>query len=275
MQGRLLPKYQRRYQAHPVGYWQDEFRLAAGLGLDMIEFILDFNDVEQNPLMQRMGIERIRDISTTTGVAVKTVCADYFMEAPLHASSAPAVRSSQAVLSILVENAHLLGVSDVVIPCVDKSRLGDDSARESFCRNIGPAIKQAEQFGMHLALETDLAPEPFCDLLERLDSPSVTVNYDTGNSASLGYNPVEEIEAYGSRISDIHLKDRLRDGGSVVLGTGAVDFTKFFHALSKTAYTGPFIMQAYRDDEGLAVFKKQLAWITPMLESYIPEKKMP
>ena len=22
MQGRLLPKYQDRYQAHPVGYWQ-------------------------------------------------------------------------------------------------------------------------------------------------------------------------------------------------------------------------------------------------------------
>ena len=29
MQGRLLPKYQERYQAHPVGYWQDEFAVAA------------------------------------------------------------------------------------------------------------------------------------------------------------------------------------------------------------------------------------------------------
>ena len=46
MQGRLLPKYHGRYQAHPVGYWKDEFPIASQLGLDSIEFILDYNDVE-------------------------------------------------------------------------------------------------------------------------------------------------------------------------------------------------------------------------------------
>ena len=29
MQGRLLPKYKERYQAHPVGYWDEEFSIAA------------------------------------------------------------------------------------------------------------------------------------------------------------------------------------------------------------------------------------------------------
>ena len=52
MQGRLLPKYQGRYQAHPVGYWQDEFYIASKNGLDCIEFILDFNDAEINPLLK-------------------------------------------------------------------------------------------------------------------------------------------------------------------------------------------------------------------------------
>ena len=28
MQGRLLPKYQGRYQAFPVGNWKDEFKVA-------------------------------------------------------------------------------------------------------------------------------------------------------------------------------------------------------------------------------------------------------
>ncbi|MEL0046761.1 MAG: sugar phosphate isomerase/epimerase, partial [Deltaproteobacteria bacterium] len=50
MQGRLLPKYQGRYQAHPIGYWQDEFPLAAEVGLDCIEFILDYSQAEENPL---------------------------------------------------------------------------------------------------------------------------------------------------------------------------------------------------------------------------------
>ena len=42
MQGRLLPKYKGRYQAHPFGYWQDEFPIASELGLDCIEFIFDY-----------------------------------------------------------------------------------------------------------------------------------------------------------------------------------------------------------------------------------------
>ena len=31
MQGRLLPKYHGRYQAHPVDYWQEEFEIARRL----------------------------------------------------------------------------------------------------------------------------------------------------------------------------------------------------------------------------------------------------
>ena len=52
MQGRLLPKYQGRYQAHPVGYWQKEFGIAKKMGLECIEFILDYNDYRQNPLLK-------------------------------------------------------------------------------------------------------------------------------------------------------------------------------------------------------------------------------
>ena len=47
MQGRLLPKYQDRYQAHPVGYWQKEFKLAKNMDLDCIEFIFDYNLAEK------------------------------------------------------------------------------------------------------------------------------------------------------------------------------------------------------------------------------------
>ena len=36
MQGRLLPKYKGRYQAHPVGYWQNEFDIAASLNLNQL-----------------------------------------------------------------------------------------------------------------------------------------------------------------------------------------------------------------------------------------------
>ena len=70
MQGRLLPQYKGRYQAHPLGYWQDEFALAANLGLDCIEFILDFNDAVHNPLLTQEGRKQIKSLSDQTGVRV-------------------------------------------------------------------------------------------------------------------------------------------------------------------------------------------------------------
>ena len=269
MQGRLLPKYHGRYQAHPVGRWQDEFPIAAGLGLAYIEFILDFNDAYQNPLMHSKGVDEIISISEKTSVKVRTVCADYFMEAPLHVNSEEVLKESKNVLKILIQNCAQIGITDIVIPCVDQSSLCEDASRDSFVENIQHSIELAEQSNINLSLETDLAPTHFFELLEKLNSPKVTVNYDTGNSAALGYEPAEELLAYGNRISDIHIKDRKYKGGPVLLGMGDTQFESFFKALSKINYQGPFIMQAYRDNEGIDIFKKQLSWIKPKIETYL------
>ena len=43
MHGRLWPKYKGRYQAHPVGYWKNEFPIASNLGL-MQSGCVDYND---------------------------------------------------------------------------------------------------------------------------------------------------------------------------------------------------------------------------------------
>ena len=261
MQGRLVPKYQGRYQAFPVGMWQDEFQVAKNCGLDLIEFILDFNDAEFNPLLKESGAAEIESIIKKTGVSVRTVCADYFMEAPLHSNDNKVAEDSFKVLERLLETARVLKISDIVIPCVDQSSLKTKEAVDRFVKQISKIIPTIEKENINLSLETDLAPKPFIELLNKLNSKNITVNYDIGNSASLGYNPTEELEIYGDRISDIHIKDRTLDGGPVVLGEGDADFDSFFNALSKIDYHGPFIMQAYRDEEGVSIFKSQLDWI--------------
>ena len=271
MQGRLLSKYQQRYQAHPVGCWQEEFSKAAEQGLDCIEFILDFDGADQNPLIRLDGPEEILSIVAETGVKVQTVCADIFMEAPLHHPDDQIAAYSKNVLQRLLENADALGVTDIVIPCVDKSSMLGRWSKDRFVRRLKPIVDKAEALSINLALETDLAPQPFVELLEKFESQRVTVNYDTGNSAALGFDPVEELACYGDRISDIHIKDRVRNGGSVELGSGATQFKRFFEALDAFNYTGPFILQAYRDEEGMAIFKKQLDWFRTHLLTWFED----
>jgi L-ribulose-5-phosphate 3-epimerase len=260
MQGRLLPKYRGRYQAHPVGYWEEEFYLAKKLKLDCIEFILDYDGHSANPILNLSGIKKILSLEKETGVSVLTVCADYFMEAPLHSDDRKIAKKSLEVLCLLATMCSKLNVSTIVLPCVDQSAIKSSDEMQRLIETIRGVIGHFKDIGISLSLETDLPPKKFKELLNKINSNSVSVNYDIGNSASLGFNPVEEFNAYGRKISDVHIKDRVLGGGSVILGTGDANFAICLRKLKEIGYSGPYIMQAYRDDMGLAVFKKQLEW---------------
>jgi len=260
MQGRLLPKYKERYQAHPIDYWKDEFPIASELGLDSIEFILDYNDAEKNPLLTSGGLEDIQKIEKSTGVKVRSICADYFMEAPIHSDDTSVVDKSLKILDHLIKNASLINVTDIVVPCVDQSSLKSKKDINNFVNNIKMIASTFENADINISLETDLAPLPFANLIDSIGSKNVTVNYDTGNSTALGYDPVEEFRSYGDKITDLHIKDRLFGSPSVTLGTGDTNFSKIFDLLSKYDYKGIIIFQAFRDDEGVEIFKKQYNW---------------
>lgn len=266
MQGRLLPKYLGRYQAHPLGYWEKEFPIASKLGLDSIEFILDFNNADENPLLAVDGLNRIREVQKSSGVKVRSICADYFMEAPIHSNDIAVVDKSISILYELIHNSSLIGVKDIVIPCVDKSSLKNDKDKKNFINNIKKVIHVAEKVNINICLETDLAPKPFADLIDLVGSKNLTINYDIGNSAALGHDPVEEFRAYGDKITDLHVKDRLLGGGPVPLGEGDANFIKVFELLLKNNYQGIIIFQAYRDDEGVEIFKDQLNWFLKNLK---------
>jgi len=268
MQGRLVPKYNGRYQAHPVNYWQDEFSIAASHNLDCIEFILDYDLFETNPLMSRNGIESIKKIVDLTEVKVKSVCADYFMEKPFHHLNNEIVKQSEVVMCELIKNCSFLNITDIVIPCVDSSSLKNEDDFKLFIENTNRIIENAEKYNINLNLETDLDPILFGQFLSEFNTSKISVNYDTGNSASLGFNVIEEFKSYGHRITDIHIKDRKLNGSSVMLGEGDVNFKDFFESLKLINYNNPFIMQAYRDDEGINVFKKQLSFFVKELNKY-------
>ena len=266
MQGRLLPKYNNRYQAHPVGYWENEFKMASEIGLDLIEFILDENDYKTNPLLTSSGQSEIKAITTNKCVKVRSICADYFMTAPLHSNNSNIVKLSLEVFVQLIKSANKLEIKDIVLPCVDQSSIKDEKLRGRFIEVLKDVLDFANENKVNISLETDLNPKQFNDLIEKLNSPCIKVNYDIGNSASLGYKFEDELESYGGIISDIHIKDRMLYGGSVILGQGNADISGFLRHLRRYDYKGPFIMQAYRDNEGITVFKKQFKWFKRVLK---------
>jgi len=250
MQGRLVPPVADRFQCFPRQNWADEFPLAAEAGLDCIEWIYDEFGADVNPIATDDGIESIRRLSDRHGIRVVSLCADYFMDRPLVRATDGELNDRIDVLLWLIDRAHRLGIERIVLPFVDVSRIETDSEFEQVIETISRSAVRAEESGIELHLETSLGPERFAELLGPLPAGTVKVNYDIGNSASLGYEPRAEFAAYGDRVGSVHIKDRVNGGGTVPLGSGDADLPAVFDCLQSLDYAGDFVLQVARATPG-------------------------
>ncbi len=255
MQGRLTPPYEGRFQCFPRDHWRLEFAAAAEAGLQSIEWIFDTFGLDANPLASEAGLREIWTLAGRHGIAVRSTCADYFMDFPLVRASSADLSARLEVLAGLIRRCGRLGMERIVLPFVDASRIETPEDHEDVVRILRDALAQADEAGVELHLETSLAPGPFARLLDRLPHGRLKVNYDSGNSASLGYDVREEFRAYGTRVGSVHIKDRVLGGGTVPLGRGHVDFPGLWDSLKRVNYGGDFVLQVARDVPG-----QECAW---------------
>jgi hexulose-6-phosphate isomerase len=172
------------------------------------------------------------------------------MDRPLVRATAGEMAERMAMIDWLLGRVHLLGVNRMVVPFVDASRIDTDAEFEGVIGTIQHILPMAERAGIEIHLETSLPPARFGSLFERLPHPLLKANYDSGNSASLGYKPREEFAAYGKRVGSVHIKDRLLGGSTVAPGTGDTDFPALAESLKTVRYSGDFILQVARGVSG-------------------------
>jgi hexulose-6-phosphate isomerase len=261
MQGRLVPPVADRFQCFPRESWADEFAFAAEAGLDCIEWIYDEFGADVNPIATDDGIDAIRALSDRHGIRVVSMCADYFMDRPLVRATDDELNERINVLLWLIDRASRLGIERIVLPFVDVSRIDTNAEFDQVVVTISRSAIRAKECGIELHLETSLGPDRFADLLDRLPATTVKVNYDIGNSASLGYEPRAEFAAYGDRVGSVHIKDRINGGGTVPLGSGDADLTGVFDCLRSVDYAGDFVLQVARDTPG-----DEVRWASQNLE---------
>ena len=255
MQGRLTPPVEGRIQAFPREHWASEFPNAAAAGLDAVEWIYDVYGVGANPLDTLEGIAAIQTLSAAHKVAVRSVCADYFMDFTFVRATDEERAERIERLAALLSQASKVGVHRFVLPFVDSSAIRDEADRDAVVDTLKRALPAARAAGIELHLETSLPPGDFAALLARVPDPLVKVNYDSGNSSSLGYKPADEFAAYGDRLGSVHIKDRVLGGGTVPLGEGDADFDAVFDGLRRLNYAGDLVLQVARGQMG-----EEVAW---------------
>lgn len=260
MQGRLSNQTTRGYQAFPSETWQLEFDEAQRRGFEHIEWIVDSFSPEENPLLR--APEQVRKITESTGVSVKSLCADFLMDNPLFPSG-----NSWRIFRDLISVSLDLEIEVIVIPAVDQSSARNPENLVRLKSALNALSQEVGNLCPSIALETDLAPKEFLTLVNEIAWESLSINYDSGNSASLGFVAESELSSYGHLISDIHIKDRLFAGPSVPLGEGAANLDLVLEFAHEFYFSGLVTMQAFRDVEGLAVLDKQLDFLEAAIVS--------
>ena len=265
MQGRLSPRIDGKIQAYPANTWQKEFQIAQEIGYAAIEWIVE-KPVETNALMTDSGKAEIKKVISSTEVRIDFVCADIFMQQPLVRMTEEMRLQNKEYLLEIIKNAKEVGAVGVEIPFVDNSSIKNDKEKQEFIDAMQDAFKLAKDLDIKISLETDLSPIAFKELLELIDLDFVQANYDIGNSASLGFDPKEELDAYGQRILNVHVKDRKLGGTTVPLGTGNADINLVIQKLQEFGYSGGLTMQAARGEDDVETAKEQLNYVRNLLK---------
>jgi L-ribulose-5-phosphate 3-epimerase len=266
MQGRLSPRIDGKIQAYPANTWQKEFEIAQEIGYAAIEWIVE-KPVETNALMTVSGKAEIKKVIASTGVRIDYVCADIFMQQPLVRMTEETKSQNKEYLVAILKNTKEIGAIGVEIPFVDNSSIKNEREKQEFIDFMQDAFELTKDLDLNISLETDLPPIDFQELLENIGLDHVQANYDIGNSASLGFDPREEIEAYGLKILNVHIKDRKLGSTTVPLGTGNANIKYVIQKLQEIGYSGGLTMQAARGENDVETAKEQLKYIKYILNS--------
>lgn len=180
-----------------------------------------------------------------------------------------------------VRGAAEIGVPHVITtegePITDWGKqLTEDEAILTICDKLVEPARVAEDHGVQILLEPHGPYTATIDglerILERLDSPAVAINLDTGNSWLGGSDPVEMVRTFGDRIKHVHWKDLGQEWeakrgsmfgcgmSTIALGDGVIDIAGVHQALVDVGFDGHTTLEIAGDDAvlGSAEFLRRL-----------------
>jgi hexulose-6-phosphate isomerase len=250
MQGRLSALVDGKIQAFPWNEWREELPRAKALGLTRMEWTIDQERLRENPLTTEGGRGAIMRLSRGNTVEIPSLTGDCFMQAPFWKTAGHAQEALVADLDLVLASSAAIGIEFVVIPLVDNGKIETPEQAEVLLRTLLDRSASLSKQGVKIVFESDLPPAELAQFIAKFPREVIGINYDIGNSAALGYNCSEEIAAYAPRILNVHVKDRLRGGTTVPLGTGAAELAKAIRLIETSGYCGQYILQTARAADG-------------------------
>jgi hexulose-6-phosphate isomerase len=246
IQGRLSPIVDGKIQAFPWNNWKSEFKTAFLNNFRLIEWTLDQDQLYNNPLMTSEGQTLIKKLCNKYKISIPSLTGDCFMQYPFFKFDSNKKQKLLTDLRNIISSCSILKIKYIVFPLVDNGSIENDEQFSTLHSELKKIEFFLEEKKVKIIFESDLPPRELNNFIEKFSPKNFGINYDIGNSASLGFNYKEELQLYGNRIQNVHVKDRLLHGSTVPLGEGNANIPNILKGFVKMGYTGNYILQTAR-----------------------------
>ena len=244
MQGRLVDSEKKNsIQYFPEKNWPIEFRIGKKIDLKIIEWTINNENIKKNPIYNG-EVSNLKKMIKKYKIKVPSITNDYFMQKPFFKKKNLKIKDKIVdKLKKIILNGNKVGIKYHIYPLVDNGSINSTSEEKVLIKVIKKLSRLLKK-NSQILFETDYKPENIIRFIKKFKTKKIGINYDTGNSAGLGYNFEDEIK-YFRYVKNIHIKDRVLNGKTIRLGKGSWDYKKFFK-LIKNNYKGNFILQTAR-----------------------------
>ena len=244
MQGRLVNSEKKNViQYFPNKNWKKEIIKANKHKFRIMEWTINYENIKKNPFyIGSKTLKKTFDFLKENKVKVTSVTCDFIMQKPFFFK-----KNFQTIIDLkkIIINSQAYGVKYFIVPLVDKSSLKKNFRFEKKIIDKLLILKKILNKDSKILFELDCSYLKVINFIKKFKSQKFGINYDTGNSASLGYTFNNE-KKYFKYVHNIHIKDRKKYGSTVRLGYGDFDFKYFFDYLMKYQYNGNLILQTAR-----------------------------
>jgi len=247
IQGRLSPAKKNRIQFFPEKNWEKEFYFAKKIGLNYIEWTLDYKNLHKNPIFSASGLKRIKYLSKKFKVKIKTLTGDFIIQKPFWRYK----KYTKYIVDLkkVISACHKLKIKYLIFPLVDNSSVKNQEEEIKIIKELKKLSNFLNKKRVSILFESDYPPARLKNFIKKFNAKFFGINYDTGNSAGLNYDTNEEFKNYGRFIKNIHIKDRVLYGKTIRLGNGNVNFENVVKNIYKINYKELLILQTARSEK--------------------------
>jgi len=251
IQGRLLESEKKSaIQFFPSRNWKKEIIIAKNNKFHLMEWTVNLENINKNPIYNSKLLNHLIKFKKTNKININSVTCDFFMQKPFFKLKKKEKFLNLEILKKVIVNGQKIGIRQFVIPLVDNSSITTSQQEQElvfeFNKNIFLNLLNKNT---KILFEIDYPPKNVLKFIKRFNPNKFGINYDTGNSASLGYS-INDEKIYFRHVKNVHIKDKLKNGQSVRLGYGDWDYFSFFNFLKKIKYKHNLILQTARSKNG-------------------------